>query len=113
MIINNGIFTGNDAAIFNGNEINGLTKLYIYDGVFNSTNTIDQYALWNSGTSGGETKVYGGMFKGNLCLKDNKGDLCIIGGTFERNPEDRYINLPDGYEVVNNGNGTWTVKKSN
>ena len=107
MTINNGIFIGDDTAIYYNSN---LSKLYIYDGVFSYTSTIgDPYTFFNSGYDNAE--IYGGTFKGKWCfVKDVV--VKLYGGTFEQNPEERGIVIPDGYKVVDNGNGTWSVIKA-
>ena len=50
--------------------------------------------------------INGGNFAGNF-VNPNKGKLTIYGGTF--NDEDVANYVADGYEAVNNGDGTWTV----
>lgn len=109
MKINNGTFIGDDAAVFNNNTTNE-TKLYIYDGVFSYTaNSGNPYTFFYNGYNDG-AEIYGGKYKGD-CFTWS-GAVLVYGGTFEQNPDGR-VKIADGYEIVNNGNGTWTVKKSN
>ncbi len=66
-------------------------------------------------TTQGEYNVSGGVFKGNYTsavAQPYQGtlaelDLDITGGTFAFDPSD-YV--AEGYSVVENGDGTWTVK---
>ena len=97
-IINSGTYTGNNAiAISNsgGNVvINGGTFI---GNLFFSTGT-------NSGVSKSIT-IYDGTFNGNFVNFD-KGNVTIYGGTFTSDPTN-YV--ASGYQVINNGNGTYTV----
>jgi hypothetical protein len=54
---------------------------------------------------GSVVTVNGGYFEGNLLITA-KGALVIKGGTFNVNPS-AYV--APGYQVTNNGDGTWTV----
>ena len=111
MIINNGTFTGDDAAIYNNSDLS-TNKLYIYDGVFSYTSkTGDPYTFYNSGYNDC-AKIYGGFFKGQWCFVRDVVVL-LYGGTYEQNPQGRVDKIADGYEVIDNNDGTWTVKKSN
>jgi len=61
-------------------------------------------------SSGGTVTVNGGTFTGALNnLAGANGSIIIKGGTFDHDPT-AYV--ADGYEVVENGNGTWSVGKT-
>ena len=94
-------------AIINGGTYSGMYSVYVQgtsavvtinDGEFD-----DLYAL-----SGGTFIVYGGTFTGDLITNSGSGDgsMTIYGGTFSSNPS-KYV--ADGYEAINNGDGTYTV----
>ncbi len=65
----------------------------------------DATLLINGGTFTGVDHINGYM--GSMsCV----GTVIIRGGTFNINPEGgTNITIPDGYEVVDNGDGTWSV----
>ena len=60
-------------------------------------------------SSGGTINVYSGTFNGEIKNDaDAKGSINIYGGTFNQDPGDFVAN---GYEAVNNDDGTWTVQE--
>jgi hypothetical protein len=90
--------------------MNGTTRHTIYDlggkvtingGTFINTAT-DQNATGAS-VINGNVEVNGGTFEGRI--ENYYGTPVIKGGTFSVDPT-RFVK---GYEVTNNGNGTWTV----
>ena len=55
----------------------------------------------------------------NVNGKDSGTFINVTGGTYNQNPlvnygtsKDCEVNVPEGYVVYDNGNGTWTVKKA-
>lgn len=100
VIIESGTYTGSGYAIAVSNSggtvtVNGGT---FTGGIFFNTNT-------NTGVTKSIT-INGGNFTGGFVNTD-KGTLTITGGTFDADPT-AYV-PSEGYEVVNNNNGTWTV----
>lgn len=125
------IYVNNKDAVVNieGNgEVTGLDVIYvnagtvnIYGGTYTNTGDVTVYAF----TSEANINIYDGTFSSPdgsfvLNLKDgSNGDITVFGGTFvgfdpannaSENPQQSFV--ANGYESVDNGNGTYTVVKS-
>ena len=111
MTINNGTFIGDDTAIYYNNYYSlNTSKLYIYDGLFSFTsNYFNSSTFYNNGAND-TAEIYGGIFKGFCFMRGQSVEL--FGGTYEQADLDDRVAIADGYEIVDNGNNTWTVKKS-
>ena len=93
IVINGGTFNGNYAAyVFSSGG-----SITINDGTFNGDIQSD---------NGGTITINGGTFNGDLGT-GGTGKIVIKGGTFDHDPSDF---VADGYEAVENGDGTWTVQ---
>ena len=107
LTVNGGMYSGDKAIMIcapGGNvTING--------GTFVGTNNVIQgdFVRKNYGNSESYESVItinGGTFTGNIKVSADT-ELVINGGTFTVNPTQW---VADGHTVVDNGNGTWTVK---
>ena len=78
-------------------------KVEVNGGTYTAEN--DGYAAYVF-SSGAELTINGGEFYGKL--KEDNADLIIKGGTFDHDPA---AFVAEGYEAVDNGNGTWTVQE--
>ena len=92
----------NDYAWVNSALAAGMgANVEINGGSYTGTNAV--YLL----SSGANVTIYDGTFTGELTVEN--GTLTIYGGTFTVDPT-AYV--AEGYEVVDNGNGTWSVGKT-
>ena len=99
VIINSGSYTSSANALAVSNSGG---EFVVNGGTFNGD------IFFNTGTNAGVTKsitINGGTFTSNF-VNTSKGSLVIKGGTFNNDPS---TFVPAGFEVVKNGNGTWTV----
>ncbi len=117
VIINGGEINEQDPSVYAGIYL-GASNVTINDGTFKGDGNPNIITI-GSGVEGKLT-VNGGSFTttGTFPYGDfkdmisctTKGAAVLKGGTFNVKPIDDYI--ADGYKVVENNNGTWTVTKS-
>ncbi len=112
---NGAIMIVNSATIKGNPNVNGLvsitggSKLIINDGEF-------ACATFAMGDTSSTLEINGGTFIGVDHINGFMGSISCVGtviikgGTFDINPEGgTNVIIPDGYEVVDNGDGTWSV----
>jgi len=116
LVINGGTIKG-AVDMQNGTKVAAVGTLTINDGTFQTTKNANniRFANWNGGATeyGLTAAIKGGSFNGGIQTKYvpeaanwNKG--IITGGTFAVDPSE-YV--AEGYGVVANENGTFTVEK--
>ncbi len=100
LIINGGTFTGNGNEVVNANA----TPTEINGGTFKKVEKTS-YLI-----AGSNTTIYDGMFlahESNPAGHPVRPDVTVKGGTFNY----KHTNIAEGYEISDNGDGTWTVAK--
>lgn len=93
----------------NGNIGNTAGDMTVNGGSFTINGPKSHYNIYSSG---GSINVVGGTFTNSTSsttFKLGGGTVSVTGGTFNKQPEAAII--ADGYEAVDNGNGTWTVQE--
>ena len=99
-----------------------LSEVDVIDSVLDASTQVNTYGadycsavyLWNAPlTVSGDKSVLKGRSNGGnaIQLKLNSTKVVITGGTFSQEPKSSWVDTTN-YEVVNNGDGTWTVKSN-
>ena len=114
--VNSAVSAANDASVvINSGSYTGKYALYVFssggtitvnDGYFNGDIRLDG----DNNTAGGHAEIYinGGYFNlENFVIGGDPSHFTITGGTFTADPS-AYVT--GAYEVVDNGDGTWTVQ---
>ena len=103
LVVNGGTFMGNGNEVINAND----KVATINDGTFTKDpNGKTSYLL-----AGSKMTILGGTFNAhtsNPAGHPVRPDVIVKGGTFNY----QHKNIADGYTIVDNGNGTWTVTKN-
>lgn len=98
-----------------------LSEVDVIDSVLDASTQVNTYGadycsavyLWNAplSVSGSKSVLKGRSNGGNaIQLRLNSTKVVITGGTFSQDPTS-WVDT-ENYEVVNNGDGTWTVKSN-